>query len=338
MKPERIKWLAPSVLLLLLFSCDIFLALEKPRDNPNDPDNPTPGVTDLKAYGYSANSVILEWLTNTDENDEFPDVVIVRNSIQEPTGINDGTQVYSGPTTIADGDSYASFIDDTADSETDYYYAIWSYTGQDGTITYNGPLTDTATTQLQEVELFPDWDGYLFWDGPTAYFEAFDPMDTNRLQWWDSTEEYYILLSFDFSNAPDFGEIDECRLQMYKDIDGVSFSWTVSAGRILQSWSPTDDPYITRDNIVANSFRDFSDDDGASTVVIPNGPADFYEWDVTSILSSWLVDGEPNRGILIRSRTNDGSGTFEFFAAEHFDGFRLPRLMLKFYGDNPDIE
>jgi len=334
-KTIRILWFIPLALITLLFGCDLFLASEKPRDNPLDPSNPTSAVSELKAYGFSANSVKLQWKFESSGESEYPSVMIVRNSVQEPTSTNDGTLVYSGPTTIAEGDEYAEYTDDEVAEESDYYYGIWAYTEQDGTIYYNGPISDTATTTLNEVELSPTWDGYLWWDSmPTCWID--DTMSELHLWWDDTVTEEYILLAFDFENTPDFGQLSEAGLRLYKYGDSGISDWQVSAARITQEWDPGDDPYNIHDKIVFNGFQDFSDDADAPVIDITLGSTGYYYWDMSDAITAWLVEGEPNYGILVRSRTNDMMGAYDFYASEHGTDSEQPKLILKYYGDSPD--
>lgn len=327
-------WWFILILIPLLAGCDLFISSLKPRDNPLDPENPTPAVSELKAFGLSTDSVKVQWATAADDNGNYPSVVIVRNSVQEPTSINDGTQVYTGPTSIADGDVYAEYTDGTAGADTNYYYGIWAYTEQDGTTSYNGPLTDTATTKLHNVEISVSWDGYLFWDTTTPYID--DTMMDLYLSWEPGVVERYIFLSFDFTNTPDFGELVEAGLRMYKSSAGGSTDWQVSAARIIQSWNTAEDLNLLHDRIVVNNFMDFSDDVNASEITIPWNITDFYTWNVKDTISAWLIDKEPNYGILVRSRTIEAGTMFNFYASEYSNDPDRPRLILKYYGDPPD--
>jgi hypothetical protein len=328
----------PLVLITLLFGCDLFLASQKPQDNPLDPNNPTAAVNELKAYGYSASSVKLKWKFESDGDAEYPNVMIVRNGTQAPTTVDDGTLIYTGPTNIAEGSEYAELTDDEAAEETDYYYGIWAYTEQDGTIYYNGPISDTASTKLNEVEIPLSWDGYLrYEDVPPVNCVIDDTIPQVYLLWDNANLEQYILLAFDFTNAPDFGELTEARLRLYKYQDTGSVDWQVSAARIVQEWD-SGDPLATRNSIVANSFQDFSDDANAPVIDIPRTSTGYYYWDMADAVISWMADGEPNYGILVRSRTGDTVGSYDFYSRNYSSVSERPALILKYYGDPVETE
>jgi hypothetical protein len=337
-KTAKLRWLTLPALLFFVSSCSLFLSPEKPRDNPFDPNNPTPGVMEMNAFGYSANSVKVKWQTSMDGDENYPNVTIIRNSVQEPTSINDGTLVYNGPTTIADGDSYASFIDDAADSETDYYYAIWSYSDQDGTITYNGPVTDKATTRFYEVEIPPVEDGVLEYSGAAFFFTM---PNTFSVTYDPGMDEFFYLIWFDFTAAPDFVDsIANAELVLTHELSPMGTTMDISVTQIMEDWDPSSaqmSPTDFYNQVTANSFTTFSDQTSGSTIQIV-GDDTFsypsYYWPVADIITNWLIHGDSNNGIIMRCPAVN-SNYYNFYGLSAMDPSYRPRLKVQYYGDEP---
>ena len=339
LKPAILRWLAPSALVVLVLGCNLILAPAKLRNNPLDADNPTPGIIELRAFGYSADSVKVKWQTSTDEDGNTPNVLIIRNSVQEPTTINDGELVYDGPTTIEDGETYAEFTDEELAEDTDYYYGVWSYSDQEGTIAYNGPVIDTATTRVQFVEVQELQDALLYIAAASGPFFAADPPNFT-MTYNPGVDEFFYLVWFDFADAPDFGELVSANLVLYRFGSMGGTAMDIYAAQILESWDPaaaSGDPPSFYSQVTADGFSTFSDQTSGSTTQVSGFSFAEYEWSVSTAVSSWLVDNDDNWGIILRCPvTNTEQHDFEGATTPIFEN--RPKLRLQYYGDSPDVQ
>jgi len=326
--------------LFIVSGCDFFLTPPRGRENPNDPDNPAPGLNSFAAYGFSANSIKFEWDFPEDIGNP-PNVVVIRNASREPEFIDDGTVAYDGPSEAGEEEGFYTAFDESAETESDYYFAIWSYTTVDGENFYKGPLYDTATTRLHVVDIMPMDDGYAYYDSsmtpPSDY--GINNISSFMDLYYDSIIHVsYILLSFDFYGTPKFGELVSAELNLYFMYPGMAGSWEVAVNRITQSWdwnegsagSPT-----LISNIQANSFADFCDITSGDTITLTDSVSDmYYSWNISDIIQSWMIYGEPIEGIIVRKVASDTT-YLTFNSIESADEWYQPYLQISYYGDDP---
>ncbi len=320
--------LTAVILIFTVFSCELFLDPPNPRENPNDPANPTPPVFDFRTFGSGPNSVILKWQFDPEIN-TTADVLILRNSTAAPSSINDGTVVYEGRPEPGE-DGYFFITDTSAGLDSDYYYAIWAFTGPEDERLFNGPIIDEATTKLQAETVSPSSDGHVKWDNGPGSTKDFKLLNLH-IQYNPGTAEYYMLFTFDFEDAPDFGSVYSASLRLYFDFSNLAAAtWDVHARRITTAWDegePAADLYTK----IVNGIYDPA---SGSTVQINSDSYNYYYWPVQDIIEDWLTGQQPGYGIIVYTDTI-GTDYFEFYSSEYSVWEMQPVLELSYYGDPP---
>lgn len=146
MKKETLTILISALFLITIIlgftSCDALIAPAKGRENPADPLNPVPIITDFSVSDKTENSVTLSWIPQADTSGSYPRLLILYNTSAEPVNISDGT---SAVDMALDSTTLEQTIPDLSNSTT-YYFSAWTYSEIDGENVYTGPLSVSGQT------------------------------------------------------------------------------------------------------------------------------------------------------------------------------------------------
>jgi hypothetical protein len=164
-------------------------------------------------------------------------------------------------------------------------------------------------------------------------------------------QTYRALIQFDLSSIPSGATVNEAHLHLYLWLHYGSHSTqrTYSTNRVTKAWIEGDGPFTTpfggtygttwndADKSVPDPWTSPGGDFttvGAATVVTRTGTTmqdvtGWYDLDVTAIVKTWIEDGQPNYGFLIKD-LNEGSGTEYYVVFTSREGSNKPILEIDY--------
>ena len=280
----QIQILLLITVILSVAACDALIAPTNGRENPNDPSNPVPIITDLSISNITENSVTLSWTPQADTSGSYPSLLILSNTTAEPANTSDGTSVVD---ISLDETVLEQTITDLTNSTT-YYFSAWTYSEIDGETVYTGPVSVSGQTYKERftgsVQL--DSDGYVD-DMMMRYFA--DP-ELFVGENFGMAEEYRTLVRF--NNIPSNSVFLSANLIFYCANSTLTSDQNIVVKNIIQPWDPAVIMWTTTDSV------DFSESIANGTQTISPGFSGTILFDVTDALNT-LKDGGAHYGFIL---------------------------------------
>lgn len=314
MKRKKVKdFIAASVIaavFLSLTACSAFFLPELERTNPYDENAVVAPVENLDATVTDPNSIQLSW---TMPSERAPvSLAIIENRVQPPESIDDGYRY-----DITDP-AAGSWTHESVEQDETIYYGVWSIAA-DGTAV--GPITIREAITEHTLEITPELDGYVVWDGMTTYFDDYND-STLHISYDNMEVEYYnSLISFNFDDIRTTS-IDSATFSLYVYMMDNTLDDTLSFAPINQEWSMGIQYDTTNPDTFVDTNYSYSE-------LLPMGFTGSLAYDVTDLVNAWLND-KPNYGLRLKGTTGT-TMTTDFFASEN--GINVPMITIKYYGD-----
>ena len=293
-------WAFLFILTISLISCNIFFPSMMGKINPNDPQA---AVSCFDAVTTGPASVYLSWQVNGNEAYQPEKLQLRRKEGEAPSSVFDGVKLKEW--TSEDGFP-VEYNDEGVMKGKVYGYALFYYGGGGDPFYYSGG-SDTVTTSLQTLNLWPEYAGTVHGTGT-----GFDgPLDVST--------GMAVILYFNL-DAYDLGALVSCELQVTTD-DTSPNDIDISIFRMITAI----DGGTTFGNLAGPPFM-YDNSVWASLSITTGSTNTIYTMPVDSIIAPWFT-GEPNFGILLYP---GAAGNASFRRPEDPNP---PRLLLEYYGD-----
>ena len=169
--------------------------------------------------------------------------------------------------------------------------------------------------KLATVTLWPNADASVYGRHPDT-----NSGNTTRLDLFNDgfvRERFYIRFSLD--GIEETAEPSSALLRLYhREEEGDEASRTLLAGRVLSSWSES--------NVTWNNDPATTDPSSVQGVYEQR----WYEAEVGSYFSDWLIHGAANEGLLVDTPEQHGAGRFIFASREYWEEDKWPHVVLHY--------
>jgi len=174
---------------------------------------------------------------------------------------------------------------------------------------------DVSVKKLATVTLWPNADASVYGRHPDT-----NNGNTTRLDLFNDgfvRERFYIRFSLD--GIEETAEPSSALLRLYhREEEGDEASRTLLAERVCSSWSES--------NVTWNNDPATTDPSSVQGVYEQR----WYEAEVGSYFSDWLIHGEANEGLLVDTPEQHGAGRFIFASREYWEEDKWPHVVLHY--------
>jgi hypothetical protein len=202
-----------------------------------------------------------------------------------------------------------------------------------------GVLADQTIIQPDATE---GKDSYIQQDDPTMVRGTSSNIDL-ALHWQNSAKRG--LLEFNLSSIPENSVVDSAILRLYMYNDGPGADVNISAHRVTQDWvegtsgySDNGATWNTYDgtNNWASSGGDF--DASVEAYNITSLQNQYYDWDITNLVSAWYEGTYDNYGVLLKGvdETGDVNRRKRFRSSDYGTEAQRPQLIVDYTASDSD--
>lgn len=179
-------------------------------------------------------------------------------------------------------------------------------------------------------------DTYIQQDDPTMVRGTSNNLDL-ALHWQNSAKR--AILEFNLSSIPADQNIDNAVLMLYMYNDGPGADVNITAHRITRSWVEGTRGY-TDNGATWRKYDGTSDwntyggdyDSGVEALTTTNTQNQWYEWNITDLVSDWYDGTYTNYGVLLKGEdeTGDANRRKRFRASDYGTATQRPKLIINY--------